>query len=328
MQQSLLEILRSPATGQRLTVDSLQYEGDRIRSGTLVSEDGLERFPVREFIPRFVPESNYADSFGMQWNQFRQTQLDSYSGLTISQDRFWSSTGWIPDRLRGQWVLDCGCGSGRFAEVALEAGAKVVALDYSNAADAAYRNLSHHPNLHVVQGDIYALPFAPGTFPFVYSLGVLQHTPDVKKAFMSLPPIVARGGQLCADFYEMTLRHRLLPRHYLRPLTTRMDQRRLFELCRAWVPRLLKVTAALNRIPAIGPLLVRAVPVADYTGVHPLNPTQREEWALLDTFDWMAPAYDQPQRRQDVRRWVAECGFARTEVFKDGFMIVRGIYRE
>lgn len=328
MQQSLLEILRSPGTGQPFRIDSPQYEGDRVRSGTLVTLDGRERFPIRDFIPRFVPESNYADSFGMQWNEFRQTQLDSYSGLTISRDRFWASTGWTPEQVRGKWMLDCGCGSGRFAEIALEAGANLVALDYSSAADAAYQNLRHHPNLHVIQGDIYALPFAPGTFPFVYSLGVLQHTPDVKKAFMSLPVMVSKGGQFCADFYEMTLKHRLLPRHYLRPFTTRMDQRKLFDLCRRWVPRLMKVTRVLNRIPAVGPLLVRAVPVADYTGVHPLDEKQLGEWALLDTFDWLAPAYDQPQRRADVRQWVASAGFARTEVFKDGFMIVRGIDKQ
>ena len=44
--------------------------------------------------------------------------------------------------------------------------------------------------MHVIQGDIYKLPFANNTFPFVYSLGVLQHTPDVANAFACLPPLV------------------------------------------------------------------------------------------------------------------------------------------
>jgi hypothetical protein len=71
-----------------------------------------------------VPESNYADNFGMQWNHFRQTQLDSYSGLPNSSDRFWLATHWSPVSLKDQWVLDVGCGAGRFAEVALNARAK------------------------------------------------------------------------------------------------------------------------------------------------------------------------------------------------------------
>ncbi len=328
MHQYLLDILRCPRSGQTLQLESPEYEGDRIKAGTLISSDGLERYPIRDFIPRFVPQSNYADSFGMQWNMFRQTQLDSFSGHPISAERFWRTTGWSPEQLRGKWVLDCGCGAGRFAEVALSVGAKVVALDYSSAADACYSNLRHNENLHVVQGDIYALPLAPHSFQFVYSLGVLQHTPEVKKAFSALPPMVEPGGDLCADFYEMTWKHRLLPRHYLRPFTKRMDQRRLFALCQRWVPRLLHVSQALNRVSGIGPLLVRAVPVADYTGMYPLEETQLKEWALLDTFDWLAPTYDQPQRRDDVSRWIAASGFARIEVLKAGFMIVRGIGKE
>jgi SAM-dependent methyltransferase len=189
----LLELLRCPKTGQALRVE----RGDgtqEIHEGTLMSIDGHERYLIHKGIPRFVPESSYADNFGMQWNHFRQTQLDSHSGHPISAERFWLATGWKPEQLKDQWVLDVGCGAGRFAEVALLVGAKVVALDYSSAVDACYDNLKHHPNLHVVQGDIYSLPFASESFPFVYSLGVLQHTPDVANAFAALPPMLRRGG--------------------------------------------------------------------------------------------------------------------------------------
>lgn len=199
MKTELLSILRCPRTRQRLYVvaddgSTIAEAQTDIQTGWLVSENRNERYPLRGGIPRFVPETNYADNFGMQWNHFRQTQLDSYSGHPISADRFWKATGWSPENLKNQWVLDVGCGAGRFAEVALNAGATVVALDYSSAVDACYANLRQHPNLYVVQGDIYALPFAAGMFPFVYSLGVLQHTPDVAKAFAALPPMVLGGG--------------------------------------------------------------------------------------------------------------------------------------
>src|SRR6266853_80701 len=150
-----IEHLRCPQTGERLVLEQPECREDQIHSGWLVSEGNEHRYPIRDFIPRFVLESNYADNFGMQWNKFRQTQLDSYSRHPISADRFWKATGWGPEDIRGRWVLDAGCGAGRFAEVALRAGAKVIALDYSSAVDACYTNLKHHPNLHVVQGDIY-----------------------------------------------------------------------------------------------------------------------------------------------------------------------------
>lgn len=200
MKKPLLALLRCPRTGQALRLDSNHIQGDigehtsEVEDGSLISEDGLNRYPIRNRIPRFVPETNYADNFGMQWNRFARTQLDSYSGHSISGDRFWKATGWHNGEMAGQWVLDVGCGAGRFAEIALGAGAQVVALDYSSAVDACYGNLRHHPNLHVVQGDIYALPFARGSFAFIYSLGVLQHTPDVARAFAALPRMLAGGG--------------------------------------------------------------------------------------------------------------------------------------
>lgn len=196
MKIELLELLSCPKTGQRLNLENGSNGIQEIEEGWLISEDRQQRYPVLKGIPRFVPQSNYADNFGKQWNHFRQTQLDSHSGHPISTERFWLATGWKPEQLKDQWVVDAGCGAGRFAEVALLAGAKVVALDYSSAVDACYANLKHHPNLHVLQGDIYALPFAPGSFPFVYSLGVLQHTPDVAKAFAALTLMMTGGGRL------------------------------------------------------------------------------------------------------------------------------------
>ena len=236
MHPQLLEILRCPKSGQRLRLEKPEYLNQCIQSGWLVSEDNQHRYPIRDFIPRFVPESNYADNFGMQWNRFRQTQLDSYSGHPISAHRFWQATGWKPEELNGQWILDAGCGAGRFAEVALQAGAQVIALDYSSAVDACYANLKQYQNLHVVQGDIYALPFPEKFFPFVYSLGVLQHTPNVAKAFAALPPMVAGGGQLCVDFYWKRLQTLLHPKYLLRPITKRMRKEQLFRLLERWVP--------------------------------------------------------------------------------------------
>lgn len=285
-----------------------------MKEGELISEDGSNRYPIRGFIPRFVPESNYADNFGVQWNLFRRTQLDSHSGHPISADRFWKATGWRSEDLAGQWVLDCGCGAGRFAEVALSAGAFVIALDYSSAVDACYANLKRYPNFHVVQGDIYALPFERGTFPFIYSLGVLQHTPDVEEAVLSLPPMLAAGGRLSIDFYENTWKSKLLPKYWLRPLTKRMNSAALFKLLQRWVPALMWVSARLGRVPKIGALLKRVVPVANYSGILPLSDEQLREWALLDTFDWLAPEFDSPQTPSTVRAWLKRAGLEQIEV--------------
>jgi 2-polyprenyl-3-methyl-5-hydroxy-6-metoxy-1,4-benzoquinol methylase len=299
--------------------------GEQIESGSLLCASGAHRYPIRNFIPRFVGGSNYADNFGMQWNRFRQTQLDSYSGQPISAERFWKATGWTPQQLAGQWVLDVGCGAGRFAEIALQAGAKLVAVDYSSAIDACYANLSRHPGLHAVQGDIYALPFMKGSFPYVYSLGVLQHTPSVAAAFAALPPMVAEGGRLSVDVYEDSWKTRLLPKQWLRPITRRVPQQRLFATLQRWVPPLFSVSCAVGRIPVAGSALRHLVPVANYTGKLPLTRQQQLEWSLLDTFDWYAPAYDSPQTARTMATWCQQAGMQQIEVTKAGQLVARGI---
>jgi SAM-dependent methyltransferase len=324
MQPDLVAVLRCPTTGQTLRLSEQDSVGGRVRSGMLVSADGTQRYRVRDYIPRFVGDSNYADNFGMQWNRFARTQLDSFSGQPISAERFWKATGWSPADLSGRWVLDVGCGSGRFAEVALEAGAKVIALDYSSAVDACYANLAHHPGLHVIQGDIYALPFAQAFFPFVYSLGVLQHTPDVERSFAALPPLVAPGGRLCVDYYWRRVRTLLHTKYILRPFTRRLPREKLFAFLEKAVPVLLPISQALGRVPVLSPVLKRAVPIVDYTGIYDLDDRQLREWALLDTFDMLSPRYDNPQTARTVRRWFERAGFVDVAVFHEGHLVARG----
>lgn len=320
LNDGLLEVLRCPSSGGALRA-VVNPSGSVIE---LMSESDGKRYPVKDGIPRFVPESNYADNFGMQWKMFSDTQLDSRSGLRISQDRFEHATKWTPDRLAGQLVLDAGCGAGRFAEIALKAGAYVIALDYSSAVDACLANLRAHPRLLVVQGDIYSLPFAPERFDFVYSLGVLQHTPNVRRAFLNLPRMLRPGGEICVDYYERWWGSALLPKYWLRPLTKRMRRDRLFRILEAATPALLGASDLVGRIPHAGRILRRAIPVANYRGVHPLDEQQLREWALLDTFDWLSPAFDNPQSAETVRRWIDEAGLELIAVEKAGHLVARG----
>jgi 2-polyprenyl-3-methyl-5-hydroxy-6-metoxy-1,4-benzoquinol methylase len=325
MKIELLELLHCPVSGQKLELKDGKFANNRVETGRLVTPDEVYSYPITSFIPRFVPESNYADNFGMQWKKFRQTQLDSFSGHPISKNRFFSSTKWSDEIMSGKWTLDIGCGAGRFAEVALQTGAKVVALDYSTAVDACYANLKHYENFHIVQGDIYALPFKKGSFSFVYSLGVLQHTPDPKKSFFSLPGMLKPGGQFCIDFYQKTWKSFLLPKYWLRPITKRISKPRLFSILQKTIPVLLPMSNALGNIPLIGSVVRRIIPVANFQGEFSLNKRQHYEWSLLDTFDWLSPEYDNPQTKQTVELWMKQTGMQNIEVFKDGHLVAKGI---
>ncbi len=229
-----------------------------------------------------------------------------------------------PEELEGRRVLDVGCGAGRFAEVALGFGGRVVAVDRSLAVEAALDNLGDRPGLDVVQADLLALPFAPGSFDFVYCFGVLQHTPDPRRAFLSLPPLLAEGGRLVVDIYPRLWRNRLWPKYWLRPLTSRLSPATLDRLVSIAFPLLYPVSLTLGRVPRFGRLLRYLVPVANYEGVYPLDAQQLREWALLDTIDMLGPRYDKPQTADALRVWFVEAGLADVVVFRSGFLVGRG----
>jgi len=310
-----LDILCCPACQSDLTRpddEILQCAGCKVR------------YAISHGIPRFVPAVNYAGNFGLQWNHFRRTQLDSFSGVQISRARFVRQTGWTAESMRGALVLDVGCGAGRFTEIALSLGARVVAVDYSSAVDACWMNHQHESRLSVAQADMYKLPFKRGTFDCVYCFGVIQHTPDPHAAVAALGSLLRAGGRLAVDVYPRLWTDVLWPKYWLRPVTTRLPSAVLFKNVQRAVRWLWPVSLAVGRVPVIGRKIRYAIPIVNYEGIYPLSPEQLKEWAVLDTFDMLSPAYDQPQRAATVRAWLTEAGLDDVEVFRSGFLVGRG----
>lgn len=323
MKTSFLELLACPICRASLSVDVDDcYEGEII-SGTLECGECKNLYPIKNGIPRFVPERNYASSFGFQWNRFSKTQLDSYSGLPISRDRLLLSTGWDWGSMEGKRVLDVGCGAGRFSEVALQFGATVVGVDYSDAVDAARANLSQYPKFEGVQASVYELPFRPGSFDYVYCLGVLQHTPDPARAFAALPGQAKAGGRVAMDIYPFLLRNILWSKYWLRPITRQLPSPMLMRIVERAVPPLLKVSRRISSVPMIGPKLKYLLPVANYDGVYPLSESQLREWSILDTFDMLSPEHDHPKSARTLASWFHEANLVEVEIVRKGHLIGR-----
>jgi SAM-dependent methyltransferase len=324
MKRNLLDILCCPQCRVQLEPIAENNCDAEIETGKLRCQKCSREYPIVNNVPRFVPTDNYSSSFGKQWNLYRQSQLDSHSGHQISRDRFFSFTGWNPAELKGKLVLDVGCGAGRFAEIALSCGARVVAVDYSSAADACWENHRKSADFDAIQGDIYRLPFKPGSFDYVYCLGVLQHTPDVRRAFLALPEQLRENGRLAVDVYPKLWRNIFWSKYWLRPATKRMNHDRLLKLVHFLVNTFLPVSLAVSRIPVLGQKIKYLLPIANYGGVYPLTPEQIKEWALLDTFDMLAPAHDHPQTADTLSSWFAEARLENVEVFRKGFFVGRG----
>jgi len=262
------------------------------RTGIRCTSCGAE-VPVIRGIPRFVSTDAYTASFSFEWNRYGRTQLDDATSRE-SEETFRAKTGLSPEEVAGRLVLDVGCGMGRFAEVVSRWGGRVIGIDLSLAVEAAHANLSDRDNVRILQADLFHLPFRPGTFDIVYSLGVLHHTPDCEKAFRQLVPFVRRGGWLCVWVYAH-LGPWVRVAHAYRRMTVRMPRRFLHALCRLAIP-----WYHVCRLPLIAPLLFTLLPIS----MHP-NP----EWRILDTFDLYSPTHRSLHTFPEVYRWFTSEGF-------------------
>ncbi len=238
-------------------------------------------------------------TYGLQWNQFRI--------LRPEEDRatFFSRTGLSPDALAGKTVLDAGCGMGRYLRVAAEAGACVIGLDLSESTRAA-RDLTADlaDRVLVTRGDLLRPPFAPGSFDQIYSIGVLDHTPDPRRAFLSLARLLKPGGRIAIWVYrkERPLLERIINAH--RAVSTRLSLGTLLALSRAMAPvGGLKrgLMASRNRVVARLGVALNLATIG--VSMHP-DPEVR----VCDTLDWYAPKYMSRHVFEEVAGWFAEAG--------------------
>ena len=302
MKPALLDILVCPECQKALELRSDVHKGLEVLEGALRCPGCGRDYPIVAGVPRFVDTGAYASSFGRQWHWFRRVQLDSMSGRSESEKTLAATTGWTEEDYRGRLVLDAGVGAGRFAEVVADKGGDVVGVDLSRAIDAAYQNIGHRPNVHLVQADIFAMPFRDGTFDLAYSVGVLHHTPDTAGAFARVAAAVRRGGAMAVYLYA-----RYGPSHRfsdaIRVLTTRLPLSVLRALSAAAIPRYYAY-----KLPGVGGVLRIVAPIS-------LHPDWR--WRWLDTFDWYSPRYQWKHLYPEVFRWFRANGFGDIEVFDE-----------
>jgi SAM-dependent methyltransferase len=276
------DVFRCPDCGGRLEA----------AADALTCAEG-HRFPIVNGVPRFVGSELYVGNFGFEWNRHRQTQLDG-PGSDESERTFRKKTGFTPADLDGRLVLDAGCGMGRFSDVASRWGATVFGVDLSSAVEAAHRNLGDRGSVRIAQADIFRLPFADATFDFVFSIGVLHHTPSTRQAFERLVRLVKPGGRIAIWLYHGYSGVQWKASNLLRRWTWRLPPRTLHALSHVAVPKYY-----VDRLPGIGLASRLLFPVS----MHP-----KAEWRVLDTFDWYSPRYQWKHTYEEVFPWFEQQG--------------------
>jgi len=302
--------------------DHLSLKG---RGNFMVCENGHE-YSVDGGIARIVlGKTPYADAFGEQWNKYRVTQLDSYTGTSISRDRLRRCLGealW--GRLSGRGIthiLEAGCGAGRFTEVMM--GLPSVYLTSTDLSSAVQANSATCPlssRHRVIQCDINALPFHPESYHVVLCIGVIQHTPDPEVTISALYDQTRPGGWLVIDHYAPSLSHytkitSLMLRPILKTLPPSMGTVATEILTKVFFPlhRLVKHTRSVQIV------LSRVSPLLTYYHAYPqLNDRLQYEWALLDTHDHLTDCYKHLRTTSQIARVLSALGAKDIWVAKGG----------
>lgn len=315
MNPAHLPLLACPSTKRPLILEETVESCGRIETGLLREPESGNTYPIVRGIPRFVPLDNYAASFGHEWNTHSRTQYDDTTGFDASGERFRNETRWGDD-LSGELMLEVGSGSGRFTREALKTGATVVSLDYSTAVEANRKSNGSAENLLLVQASVFEMPFHPGRFDKAFCIGVLQHTPDPKGAFHAIVGQLKPGGRIASDVYIKDLRHWMLQtKYWIRPFIRKDDPARLYEFLKSYVDFMWPLARLIRRVPLIGYAINWRLLVADYSKLLPdASDEVLKEWAYLDTFDMLSPAFDKPQTVSTFRRWHFEAGLEEIDV--------------
>jgi SAM-dependent methyltransferase len=190
----VLERLRCPTCGKGVTA-LIGGAGVECGSGHRFDRtEGVLDFS-RAARPQGSTERTFA-SFGYEWNAFDEVRDEDESFASV----YFRDVDL--EGLRGKIGLDAGCGKGRYTRFLARYLEAEVALDGSSAAEAAARNLADTPGATVIRSDLRDAPFAPESFDFISSLGVLHHLDDPFAGFQRLVTYLAPKGQILLYLYS------------------------------------------------------------------------------------------------------------------------------
>jgi len=336
MKKNLLNFLCCPECEDNIIIKKIDIQNkDNIITGLLACNQCSSTWPIRNAIPRFVEKNYYAKSFGKQWKTFAKTQLDT-NKIRESEIRFKSELGWKVNNLEGKTILEFGSGAGRFVDVVSRAGAKlIVGIDVTDAVDVSQDNLSSRKNISFIQADLFHLPIRKNSFDYVYSIGVLHHTPDPKAAFSKMIETTRVDGSIGLSLYEISLSNRsnrnslsvstkelfwalnMWRCELFRIITTRLPQSLFLVYCKTVIP----ILHIINKIPILRYIryffpstCYRTLPVA---------------WSMLDTYDTYVTKIIHQYRGKDIFHWFLSEGMDRIILHngRAGCVSVTGIKR-
>jgi len=232
-------------------------------------------------IPTADREDATIKAFGKEWTQHKE-----HGDFFQSEELF---NRFLPGSpvatLRNKRLVEVGCGGGRWLKLIGENAAPKVlfGLEPSDAAYVAAERTRELPNVCVIRGSVYGMPFRQ-QMDTVFSIGVLCFVKDMRQAGEEISKILAPGGEFAYWVYSYEgneLYLKVFPT--IQALARRLSDRQLRCFCKLTSGVLLLHARTLNSwLSALGIRL----PKASY-----LNMYRKLTWpdAELVIYDQLIP---------------------------------------
>ena len=113
------------------------------------------------------------------------------------------------DDLKNKIGLNIGCGDGAEANLLISKGnSNVIALDITKeASNSTQETMNKLGKGIAIQADSRFLPIASNSIDFVYSGGVIHHSPDIKKSISEIRRVLKPDGKAYIALYSNTSHH-------------------------------------------------------------------------------------------------------------------------
>ncbi len=251
-------------------------------------------------------------SFGFEWREFSDIRPEGETGF------LWYFALLPPETLHGRDLLDVGCGKGRHLYYSAQRARKAIGIDASAAVDAAFANTRHLANAHVVQADIFHLPFRDRSFDVVYSLGVLHHLTDPEKGFREILRFGRCGGDVLVYLYWSLEDEPRWKRKVLAAVTCvrRVTVRMPFRLLKlfSWI-----VAVGCDLFLVMPYRLLRRTRWSAFAETLPLKSYAGSPFIVLyqDQFDRFSAPIEHRYSRREVEEWFLRAGMPNVRILRE-----------
>ena len=146
------------------------------------------------------------ESFQVEWTKYYKNLGWSLDELIDVMDSFLRCTKAMPNFFFDKIVVDAGCGNGRYInalnKLTTYPPKLIIGIELSDAVYVAAENCSTLDNVLFLKMDLNSLPkILKKPIDYIYTIGVLHHTPNAERSFYNLAECLKQDGFLSVYLY-------------------------------------------------------------------------------------------------------------------------------